>query len=206
MPSALIPERIADDVLELQVSSPGEAQKLAQAIRAQIEAEDIVAGLDRVSVRFDPSESELIVRALQAMTTREHEISPPGDPIEIGVSYGGEDGPDLEDVASALGLTKTALIEAHTAQTHTVEMIGFTPGFSYLSGLSESFAVPRLSTPRPRVSAGSVGITAGYTGIYALQGPGGWPLIGKTEAPLFNANRKAPFLLTPGQRVKFRAL
>ena len=203
MPSALIPERIADDVLELRVSSPGEAQKLAQAIRAQIEAEDIVAGLDRVSVRFDPSESELIVRALQAMTTREHEISPPGDPIEIGVSYGGEDGPDLEDVASALGLTKTALIEAHTAQTHTVEMIGFTPGFSYLSGLSESFAVPRLSTPRPRVSAGSVGITAGYTGIYALQGPGGWPLIGKTEAPLFNANRKAPFLLAPGQLVKF---
>lgn len=206
MPSALIPERIADDVVELRVSSPSEAQKLAQAIRAQIEAEDIVAGLDRVSVRFNPSLSDLIVRALQSMASMESQTSTSGDPIEIGVSYGGDDGPDLENVAAALGLTKTSLIEAHTAQIHTVEMIGFTPGFSYLSGLSESFAVPRLSTPRPRVSAGSVGITAGYTGIYALQGPGGWPLVGKTEAPLFNANRKAPFLLTPGQRVKFRAL
>ena len=94
----------------------------------------------------------------------------------------------------------------HTKADHLVEMIGFTPGFSYISGLPGAFEIPRLGTPRPRVPAGSIGISAAFTGIYALAGPGGWPLIGRTQETLFDPNASEPFRLQPGQRVRFKAV
>jgi KipI family sensor histidine kinase inhibitor len=206
MPTRLIPRRIADDVIELQVSSPVEAQTLASALREAVPAEDVVAGLDRVSVQFHPSCAEQIEHALQDVTVENKTKPNSAPPIEIGISYGGEYGPDLASVCEALDLSTDAFIETHTQRVHTVEMIGFTPGFSYISGLPENFSVPRLASPRPRVPAGSVGVSAGFTGIYALNGPGGWPLIGTTNAELFRANNQDPFLLTPGQLVRFRAL
>jgi KipI family sensor histidine kinase inhibitor len=114
-------------------------------------------------------------------------------------------GPDFAWVCEALGVSPDAFIEMHTGRTHTVEMIGFTPGFAYVSGLPEHVKIPRLSDPRPRVAPGSVGISAAYTGIYALAGPGGWPLVGRVSNPLFDPNSDAPFLLQPGQRIKFKA-
>lgn len=206
MPARLIPTRIADDVFELQVGTPVEAQTLAAALRDVVPAEDVVAGLDRVAIRFHPSREHQVERALRDVTAENKTKPNTTLPIEIGISYGGENGPDLTSVCEALNLSTDAFIASHTQRVHTVEMIGFTPGFSYISGLPEEFSVPRLASPRPRVPAGSVGVSAGFTGIYALHGPGGWPLIGKADAKLFRGNDQDPFLLTPGQRVKFRAL
>lgn len=206
MPARLIPTRIADDVFELQVRTPGEAQSLAAVLREVAPAEDVVAGLDRVAIRFHPSRAHQVERALRDVTAENKTKPGTAPPIEIGISYGGENGPDLTSVCEALNLSTDAFIASHTQRVHTVDMLGFTPGFSYISGLPEEFSVPRLASPRPRVPAGSVGVSAGFTGIYALHGPGGWQLIGKTDAKLFRANDQDPFLLTPGQRVKFRAL
>ena len=94
----------------------------------------------------------------------------------------------------------------HTSFAFLVDMIGFTPGFAYISGVPNNWDIPRLGSPRPRVPAGSVGLTSGYTGIYSLAGPGGWPLIGHTNADLFKADRETPFLIKPGQTLKFRAV
>lgn len=206
MPARLTPTRMADDVIEFATATPREAQQLANTLRETLQAEDVVAGLDRVSVRFHPSSADHVTNALADMAVPEIDREASAPPIEIDIKYGGDHGPDLSFVADHLGLAVDAFVKTHTAMTHTVEMIGFTPGFSYISGLPDKYAVPRLAAPRPRVLAGSIGVTAGYTGIYALDGPGGWPLIGKTEAALFQAHREAPFLLTPGQRVKFRAV
>jgi len=206
MRAGLDPIRIADDVFELVVETAADAQALASELRDAALAEDVVAGLDRVAVKFSPTQVEQVEAWLSKSTVPESKSVRVTDPIEIGIHYGGDGGPDFDQVCHSLGLSPEAFIKAHTTPVHTVEMIGFTPGFSYISGLQDGFEISRLSDPRPRVAAGSVGISAAYTGIYALNGPGGWPLIGHTEAELFRADRSAPFLLAPGQRVRFRAL
>jgi len=206
MSARLVPTRVADDLFEFAVDTPAKAQTLADLLRRKGLAEDVVAGLERVTVRFDPDRlDEIGVWLNQIVTVHAHAASKT-EPIEVGIAYGGENGPDLGSVCEALELSQSAFIEAHTDPIHTVEMIGFTPGFAYISGLPEGFDIPRLNTPRARVPAGSVGISAAFTGIYALRGPGGWPLIGRTDAALFEAGREHPFLLTPGQRVRFRAV
>jgi KipI family sensor histidine kinase inhibitor len=123
--------------------------------------------------------------------------------VEIPVVYGGEHGPDLDDVASASGLTAAQVIERHAQVEYLVAMLGFSPGFPYLLGLDPQLAVPRLATPRMRVAAGSVGIGGAQTGIYPNEGPGGWRLIGQTSLRLFDAKREPPSLLLPGDRVRF---
>lgn len=202
----LKPVEIADDVIEFAVEDAAQAQALASLLREFDQAEDVVAGLDRVAVRFDPADAGTLLKDLDAIELPEGDRNKPTTPIEIGIHYGGEDGPDIDRVCAELNLTPAALIAAHTEAIHRVEMIGFTPGFSYLSGLPEAFKISRLPDPRPRVPAGSVGISAAFTGIYALHGPGGWPIIGRTDAALFDAASRDPFLLTPGQSVRFRAL
>jgi KipI family sensor histidine kinase inhibitor len=123
--------------------------------------------------------------------------------VEIPVVYGGEHGPDLDDVAAASGLTPARVIERHAQADYLVAMLGFSPGFPYLLGLDPALAVPRLATPRTRVPAGSVGIGGTQTGIYPNEGPGGWRLIGRTPQALFDARRDPPSLLLPGDRVRF---
>ena len=94
----------------------------------------------------------------------------------------------------------------HTLHRYVGEMIGFTPGFAYVSGLQDDLRVPRLSEPRQRVEPGSVGVAGGLTGLYALPGPGGWPLIGRTPLPLFRAGDQQPMLLKSGARIRFVAI
>jgi KipI family sensor histidine kinase inhibitor len=115
--------------------------------------------------------------------------------IEIPVCYGGEYGPDFDSICQMLTLTADELIEIHTETEYRIEMLGFTPGFAYVGGLSAELNVPRLAEPRQRVAAGSIGITDGLTGLYALAGPGGWPLVGRTPVPLFEAGSEQPFVL-----------
>lgn len=206
MPTALKPARIADDVFEFQVETSKHAQALARELRTAGLAEDVVAGLDRVSVRFEPARAQQVetwLSGIHEIQLRNELVTPI---VEISVQYGGGFGPDLASICEAMGLTKGAFIALHTESEHLVEMIGFTPGFSYISGLPESFEIPRLGTPRPRVPAGSIGISAAFTGIYALAGPGGWPLIGRTQERLFDPDASEPFRLRPGQRLKFKAV
>lgn len=123
--------------------------------------------------------------------------------IEIPVRYGGEDGPDLDFVARHNGLTPAEVVRIHTATEYRVYMMGFTPGFAYLGGLDARIAAPRLETPRTLIPAGAVGIAGLQTGIYPLASPGGWRLIGRTEARLFDPAADPPCLLAPGEVVKF---
>ncbi|GAV25981.1 hypothetical protein ciss_19140 [Carboxydothermus islandicus] len=122
----------------------------------------------------------------------------------IPVVYGGEFGPDLEEVAKVNNLTPEEVIAIHTKNRYYIYMLGFTPGFPYLGGLDPRIATPRKSSPRPRVEAGSVGIAGMQTGIYPVASPGGWQIIGRTPLRLFNPeNPEAPFLLEPGGYIEF---
>ena len=123
--------------------------------------------------------------------------------LEIQVVYGGADGPDLAAVAAHAGLSAGDVVERHASADYTVAMLGFAPGFPYLLGLDPTLAMPRLQTPRTRVAAGSVGIGGAQTGIYPRPGPGGWRIIGRTNARLFDARSDQPSLLLPGDRVRF---
>ena len=123
--------------------------------------------------------------------------------IELMVNYGGLDGPDLGTVARVNGLTPAEVICIHSQGEYTVAMMGFSPGFVYLSGLDPCLATPRLSSPRVSVPPGSVGIAAAQTGVYSIASPGGWQLIGRTQQRLFDPGRQPAFLFEPGNRVRF---
>lgn len=113
------------------------------------------------------------------------------------------DGPDLESVAAATGLTVGQVISRHTSRTYHVDVLGFVPGFAYMSELDEALVLPRLAQPRPRVTAGSIAIAARQTAVYPLDTPGGWHLIGSTDTVMFDPTRKEPALLRAGDTVRF---
>ena len=120
--------------------------------------------------------------------------------IEIPVRY---DGPDLEDVARLTGLSERAVVEAHTSSEWRVAFGGFAPGFGYLVTDHDRLHVPRRDSARTAVPAGAVGLAGEYTGVYPRESPGGWQLIGTTDAPMWDLDREPPALLRPGARVRF---
>ncbi len=124
-------------------------------------------------------------------------------PVRIPVCYGGVYGPDMDEVAAFHDMSAEQVVRLHVAPEYYVYMIGFTPGFPYLGGLDERLFTPRKKEPRKRVSAGSVGIADRQTGIYSINSPGGWQLIGKTPLKLFDRDQADPFLLQPGDSLKF---
>jgi len=123
--------------------------------------------------------------------------------VEIPVEYGGECGPDLEDVAALTGRAPDEVAALHSGAEYLVYFLGFSPGFPYLGGMPESIAVPRLETPRRRVPAGSVAIGGRQTGVYPLASPGGWRIIGRTSLRLFDPAADPPALLRMGDHVRF---
>ncbi len=127
----------------------------------------------------------------------------PSRPVEIPVCYGGDFGPDLEEVARYCGLSPVAVITRHSSPAYRVFMLGFAPGFAYLGGLDPALATPRRETPRLRVPAGSVGIAGIQTGIYPLDTPGGWQIIGRTPLKMFDPALEEPCLLGPGDSLRF---
>lgn len=124
-----------------------------------------------------------------------------GPLVELPVHY---DGADLAETAGLLGITADDLARRHAEATYEVAFCGFVPGFAYLTGLPTQLQVPRLETPRIRVPAGAVGLAGEYCGVYPRESPGGWRLIGRTEAALWDAEREPAALLAPGTRVRFR--
>jgi inhibitor of KinA len=124
--------------------------------------------------------------------------------IEIPVCYGGEFGPDLEFVAEHNGLTVDEVVQIHSGGEYLVYMIGFAPGFPYLGGMSVRIQAPRRLSPRLSIPAGTVGIAGMQTGVYPIETPGGWQLIGRTPEELFRPNLSSPSLLQAGDLVRFR--
>ena len=123
--------------------------------------------------------------------------------LEVPTRYGGASGPDLEAVAVSKGMSAAEVVRIHSEREYTVYMMGFTPGFPYLGTLDERLIMPRLETPRTLVKAGTVAIAGSQTGIYPLDSPGGWHLIGWTPLKLFDPTRESPFLFAPGDIIKF---
>ena len=128
---------------------------------------------------------------------------PPSPVLEIPVLYGGEMGPDLPFVAENAGLPEEEVIRIHSGTEYLIYMLGFTPGFTYLGGMSDKIATPRLQQPRVKIPAGSVGIAGSQTGVYPIDSPGGWQLIGRTPLKMYDPNRETPILPEAGQYMKF---
>jgi len=155
---------------------------------------------------YDPSITHPaeLQKTLKTLEARLDDIKiPPPDTVEIPVCYGGEFGPDIAVVAQTHNLTVAEVIELHCRPEYLIYMVGFTPGFPFLGGLSEKLHTPRLETPRTFVPEGSVGIANNQTGIYPVASPGGWRLIGRTPVKLFAPGRRNPFLYQAGDRIKF---
>lgn len=181
----------------------------AQRLQPCLPGVECVPAYASLLLRFDhaPSHSadawrDLITQALadapaHAEATRERTLP---------VWYGGEAGIDLVDVAAHAQLTPAQVVSRHTAATYRVAMLGFAPGFPYLLGLDPVLAMPRRSSPRTHVPAGSVAIGGLQTGIYPQALPGGWQLIGRTPVRLFDLAASSPSLLQPGDHVRFRAI
>lgn len=203
-----MPDRLADDQFSIKVASAAYAQALADHIRQAASWLDVVPGVDSVVVRFDASRDDASV-ARQHIVAASQRFSfdaiDTGTSITIPVQYGGDSGPDLAGICSQIGISESEFIELHTAMAYPVEMLGFTPGFAFIGGLQEKLRVPRRREPRQRVPAGSVAIADSRTGLYALASPGGWNIVGHTDAALFDPDRDDPFLVAPGMRVRFTA-
>ncbi|MBK1713305.1 5-oxoprolinase subunit PxpB [Rubrivivax gelatinosus] len=126
--------------------------------------------------------------------------------VVVPVWYGGAAGPDLEAVAAACGLDAAEVVRRHLASAHEVCMLGFAPGFPFITGLDPALRMPRRATPRTRIAPGSVAIAREQTCIYPLETPGGWQLLGRTPLRLFDPQAAAPSLLRPGDRIRFEAI
>jgi len=185
------------------------ANRAAHACRADVAAleldvvEDTVSGARSLLVilREGAEPTHALIDALER--DREDVAASPGREHRFAVRYGGEDGPDLDDIARRAGLSAEEVIARHSAGEYVVAFVGFSPGFPYLLGLDPALATPRLETPRVRVAPGSVGIGGPWTGVYPAATPGGWRLLGRTDVELFDPLRDPPALLAPGDRVRF---
>lgn len=168
--------------------------------------EELLPTYRSVTVIYDPAvvsymrlkrEIENLLGRLTTAERREAAL------VRIPVLYGGDCGPDLAYVAKLHGLTEEEVVKIHSAPKYLIYMMGFLPGFCYLGGLDERIAAPRLETPRVKIPAGSVGIAGTQTGMYPLESPGGWQLIGRTPLKLYDPHRENPIRMEAGMRLEF---
>ena len=170
--------------------------------------EDIVPAYLALTVFYDPlaTSYEAVSKNLLEACDRATYSTPKAAPSRehlIPVKY---DGVDLEAVAASAGLSVEGVVASHSARTYTVDLLGFVPGFAYLSELDAALQLPRRAQPRPRVAAGSVAIAGAQTAVYPLDTPGGWHIIGRTQTVMFDPTRDAPALLAPGDSVRFERI
>lgn len=185
----------------VEVAGAVEALSLARWARVHgIDAVEVVPAA--ATVLFDGLRPGVELMALLDGWSPEVTVEP-ADEVVVPVVY---DGPDLTFVADAWGVTEDEVVRRHTDLSFTSAFCGFSPGFAYLTGLPAELAVPRLDTPRSRVAAGAVGLADTWCGVYPTASPGGWRLLGRTDAPLWDLSRDEPALLAPGTRVRFEAV
>ena len=189
-----------------------ETNRLVASAARRIRAQEIPGVTDMIPafvsllVCYDPlvvSYDALRIRLETVMETETEAKETTRRVFEIPVCYGGEYGPDLADIASHAGLTEREVIDIHTSRDYLVYMLGFLPGFCYLGGLDERIHTPRLEMPRLKIPSGSVGIGGSQTGIYPMESPGGWRLMGKTPVRTYDPDREIPILLQAGDRIRF---
>jgi len=178
---------------------------LAAALKKRRDVHQAVVGAVSVTVSFDPDliSHDALGAAIRRLATKRPPIEEPGRLHRIPVVY---DGPDLDQVASSLGVTPRQVIELHGRPIYRAFLIGFVPGWAYLGPLPDELVLPRRPVPRTLVPAGSVAIAGRQTGIYPLATPGGWHLIGRTSVRLFLPDSDPPSLFRAGDRVKFFAI
>ncbi|MDW8327439.1 MAG: 5-oxoprolinase subunit PxpB [Anaerolineales bacterium] len=195
---------VLGDSLDCEVNE--RVRALAARLQGRPGLRESVPAYASLLVHYDPEQiGETAVRELVREQVEQFDLNAVTEHrrIVIPVRY---DGPDLDFVAAHSGLSREAVIELHSAVEYRVYMLGFTPGFAYLGDVDERIATPRLETPRLKVPAGSVGIAGRQTGIYPSESPGGWRLLGHTPLKPFDLHRPEPFLLKPGDRVKFEPI
>jgi KipI family sensor histidine kinase inhibitor len=207
---------LGDSAVTIAFGTERSAQLLQriQATARSLEAaqlphvEDIVPAYLALTVFYDPIHTtygEMSAKLLEACAAETLSI---GEALNsrhhvIPVRY---DGMDLEAVAAATGLSTGEVIARHTGRKYSVDLLGFVPGFAYLSELERSLQLPRRAEPRPRVTAGSVAIAAAQTAVYPLDTPGGWHIIGRTDTVMFDPSREPPALLRAGDTVQFESV
>lgn len=205
-----------DHALLVQYDADGFSQEVSEAVHTLAHLlrksrktvwREIVPAYDSLVVTFDAASLSLdsakrriedaLIRGDKSQSKKKETI------IDIPVYYGGENGPDLETICKSSGLSAEKVITLHSAKPYRVCMMGFIPGFTFLSEAPKKLHHPRQKTPRAKVPAGSVGIANWQTGIYGLESPGGWQIIGRTPLSIFDKSREAPFLLKAGDRIRF---
>lgn len=210
-------EWLGDAALLLRASASGRGEPARAAERMLASGigwiADAVPAYDTVAVHLDRSwlanggdgtPPERLVEAIRAaLRGGGQERAKPRAVVEIPVVYGGEHGPDLAEAAARSGLSAERFAREHAGAEYEVAMLGFAPGFPYLTGLPEHLAQPRRQTPRARVESGAVGIAGAQTGVYPVASPGGWQIVGRTPMRLFRPEAEEPFSLRPGDRVRF---
>jgi KipI family sensor histidine kinase inhibitor len=201
-----------DDAVLVELADLAAVQAVDSAIRATRQGSapgafasvvDQVPAARTLLLRTDHQAelAALVTAVAQAWGSRGASVAPAeGEVVVLEVTYDGE---DLEGVAELTGLTVAQVVARHAAGRYTVAFGGFMPGFAYLTGLDPVLRVPRLPSPRPRVPAGSVAVADEFTAVYPAATPGGWRLLGRCDAQLFDVDRDPPALLPPGTRVRF---
>ncbi|MBU0969581.1 MAG: 5-oxoprolinase subunit PxpB [Proteobacteria bacterium] len=207
--------RLAGDTGFLVEFGEGIAPAINARVRAMTRAlenkkpqgvREIIPTYRSILVIYDPGKTcpDTLFPVIEQLETSLKTLEPErARRVEIPVCYGGDFGPDMENVQKAHDLTSDQVIQLHSHPEYLIYMVGFTPGFPFLGGLDKRLFTPRLETPRMLVPEGSVGIANNQTGMYPIASPGGWQLIGRTPLKLFAPDRTAPFLYKAGDRIKF---
>jgi KipI family sensor histidine kinase inhibitor len=190
-----------DRALLVELAGNAEAVRLARRARSDLQGlVDAVPGHCTVLLTFDAAPDE--ARVLTLAEAEGEDAAVAGAQVELAVTY---DGPDLAEVAELTSLSPEEVVARHCAVTYVAGFLGFAPGFAYLLGGDERLFVPRRAEPRTRVPGGTVATAGVYSGVYPRESPGGWRLLGRTDAVLFDAAREPPALLAAGDRVRFVA-
>lgn len=199
-------------IIELGNEIRPEINQRIQGLMVALEEQDLwgvreyIPTYRSLMIVYDPMKllfKELVENVQQIEMQLELTALPKAKIIEVPVVYGGDFGPDISYVAQYHNVSENDVISLHTARDYLVYMLGFTPGFCYLGGLAEELETPRLTTPRTRIPAGSVGIAGKQTGIYPIDSPGGWQLIGRTPLRVFDPHREPAVLISAGDYVRF---
>lgn len=194
-----------DDALRLVTRATDDRQAIARALRGSGIWNEVVIGRESVTVQFDPSAlgpAKALDMLKQAVKADIEAALVDAPVLKLRVRSDEANAPDLADCAAANNCSGNEFLNILGRSNLRVDMLGFAPGFAYVSGVDPNLMGGRLDHPRQRVRAGSIGFIKGYLGIYALDGPGGWPIIGRTDATLFDKAASDPFLLSPGAEVQ----